>query len=106
GEASERGYTRMFVTDATDPRFFIKQFFAGMFITIVMTGLDQDMMQKNLSCRNLKDAQKNMFTFGFILIPVNFMFLFLGAVLWIYAGKYDVVLAQTSDDLFPTLALQ
>ena len=106
GEATTRGYTRMVITDVTDPRFFIKQFFAGMFITIVMTGLDQDMMQKNLSCRNLRDAQKNMFTFGFILIPVNFMFLFLGAVLWIYAGKYDVVLAQTSDDLFPTLALQ
>ncbi|MFW5725935.1 MAG: sodium:solute symporter, partial [Bacteroidota bacterium] len=74
--------------------------------TIVMTGLDQDMMQKNLSCRNLRDAQKNMFTFGFILIPVNLMFLFLGAVLWIYAGKYDIALTQTTDDLFPTIALQ
>lgn len=105
-EASSRGYTRMLVLDVTDPRFFLKQFFAGMFITIVMTGLDQDMMQKNLSCRNLKEAQKNMFTFGFILIPVNFIFLFLGAVLWIYAGEHNVVLAQTSDDLFPTLALQ
>ncbi len=106
GEASSRGYTKMFVTDYTDPRFFLKQFFAGMFITIVMTGLDQDMMQKNLSCRNLRDAQKNIFTFGFILIPVNLMFLFLGAVLWIYAGQFDIVLPQTSDDLFPTLALQ
>jgi len=106
GEASSRGYTRMMITDITDQRFFLKQFFAGMFITIVMTGLDQDMMQKNLSCRNLRDAQKNMFTFGFILIPVNFMFLFMGAVLWIYAGKFDVSLAQTSDDLFPTVALQ
>ncbi len=106
GEATSRGYTKMFVTDYTDPRFFLKQFFAGMFITIVMTGLDQDMMQKNLSCRNLRDAQKNIFTFGFILIPVNLMFLFLGAVLWIYAGQYDIVLPHTSDDLFPTLALQ
>jgi Na+/proline symporter len=105
-EASSKGYTRMMITDVTDQRFFLKQFFAGMFITIVMTGLDQDMMQKNLSCRNLRDAQKNMFSFGFILIPVNFMFLFLGAVLWIYAGKFDVSLAQTSDDLFPTVALQ
>lgn len=105
-EASSKGYTRMMITDFTDQRFFLKQFFAGMFITIVMTGLDQDMMQKNLSCRNLRDAQKNMFTFGFILIPVNFMFLFLGAVLWIYAGKFDVSLAQTTDDLFPTVALQ
>ncbi|TVQ12260.1 MAG: sodium:solute symporter [Bacteroidetes bacterium] len=106
GEASSRGYTKMFVTDYTDPRFFLKQFFAGMFITIVMTGLDQDMMQKNLSCRNLRDAQKNIFTFGFILIPVNLMFLFLGAVLWIYAGQFDIEFLQNSDDLFPTLALQ
>lgn len=106
GEASARGYTQMIITDVNDPRFFLKQFFAGMFITIVMTGLDQDMMQKNLSCRNLRDAQKNMFTFGFILIPVNLMFLFLGAVLWIYAGQHGVSLAQTSDDLFPTIALQ
>ncbi|MBW6480070.1 MAG: sodium:solute symporter [Bacteroidales bacterium] len=105
-EASSKGYTRMMITDINDQRFFLKQFFAGMFITIVMTGLDQDMMQKNLSCRNLRDAQKNMFSFGFILIPVNFIFLFLGAVLWLYAGKYDVSLAQTSDDLFPTIALQ
>ncbi len=105
-EASSRGYTRMMITDINDQRFFLKQFFAGMFITIVMTGLDQDMMQKNLSCRNLRDAQKNMFSFGFILIPVNFIFLFLGAVLWLYAGKFDVSLAQTSDDLFPTIALQ
>ena len=106
GDASAKGYTKMFITDYTDPRFFLKQFFAGMFITIVMTGLDQDMMQKNLSCRNLRDAQKNIFTFGFILIPVNLMFLFLGAVLWIYAGQFDIVLPQTSDDLFPTIALQ
>ncbi len=106
GEASSRGYTKMFITDHNHERFFLKQFFAGMFITIVMTGLDQDMMQKNLSCRNLRDAQKNIFTFGFILIPVNLMFLFLGAVLWIYAGQFDIMLPQTSDDLFPTLALQ
>lgn len=105
-EASARGYTRLLITDITDPRFFLKQFFAGMFITIVMTGLDQDMMQKNLSCRNLRDAQKNMFTFGFLLIPINLMFLFLGAVLWIYASIHGVELAQTSDDLFPTLALK
>jgi Na+/proline symporter len=105
-EASSRGYTKMLITDVNDPRFFLKQFFAGMFITIVMTGLDQDMMQKNLSCRNLRDAQKNMFTFGFILIPVNLMFLFLGAVLWLYAESHGVAIPQTSDNLFPTLALQ
>ncbi len=103
--ASSEGHTRMVITDVTDQRFYLKQFFSGMFITIVMTGLDQDMMQKNLSCRNLRDAQKNIFSFGFILIPVNFIFLFLGAVLWIYAGEYGVIPPQTTDDLFPTVAL-
>jgi Na+/proline symporter len=104
-EAGNRGFTKMFILDVNDPRFFLKQFFAGMFITIVMTGLDQDMMQKNLSCRNLRDAQKNMFSFGFILIPVNLIFLFLGAVLWIYAMNHGIEPAQTSDDLFPTVAI-
>ncbi|MBW6499134.1 MAG: sodium:solute symporter [Bacteroidales bacterium] len=104
--ARAEGFTRMLITDVNDPRFFLKQFFAGMFITIVMTGLDQDMMQKNLSCRNLRDAQKNVLTFGAILIPVNLMFLFLGAVLWLYADAHGISLVQTSDELFPTLALQ
>jgi Na+/proline symporter len=65
------------------------------------------MMQKNLSCRNLRDAQKNVLTFGAILIPVNLLFLFLGAVLWIYAGEVGFTLGadQTSDELFPTIAL-
>lgn len=106
--AKEKGYTKLFITDYTDPRFFLKQFFAGMFITIVMTGLDQDMMQKNLSCRNLKDAQKNVLTFGAILLPVNLLFLFLGASLWIYAANtgIDVGAFKTSDELFPTAAMQ
>lgn len=100
------GFTRMIVTDIDSPRFFLKQFFAGMFITIVMTGLDQDMMQKNLSCRNLGDARKNMLTFGTILIPVNLLFLVLGAVLWMYADTHGISMINTSDELFPTLALQ
>jgi len=100
------GFTRMLVTDVDDPRFFLKQFFAGMFITIVMTGLDQDMMQKNLSCRNLPDARKNVLTFGAILIPVNLLFLLLGAVLWLYADTNGISLLHTSDELFPTLAIQ
>lgn len=106
-EAGDRGFTRMFIFDHNDPRFFLKQFFAGMFITIVMTGLDQDMMQKNLSCRNLKEAQKNVLSFGFMLIPINLIFLFLGAVLWIYAGEVGFALGvdQTSDELFPSIAL-
>ena len=102
----DEGYTKMVITDINNPRFFLKQFLAGMFITIVMTGLDQDMMQKNLSCRNLRDAQKNVLTFGVILIPINLLFLFLGAVLWLYADINGVSLIQTSDELFPTLAFQ
>ncbi len=91
------------ITDIDSPRHFIKLFLSGMFITIVMTGLDQDMMQKNLSCHNLIDAQKNMTTLSFILIPVNLIFLFLGAVLVIYAAQVGMALPASSDDLFPTV---
>ncbi len=104
--AGDRGYLRLFVWELNDPRFFLKQFMAGMFITIVMTGLDQDMMQKNLSCRNLSDARKNVLTLGTVLIPVNILFLFLGAVLWIYATEVGIGLTHTSDELFPSAALQ
>ena len=97
--------SRMFFTDWHHPRFFIKQFFSGMFITIVMTGLDQEMMQKNLSCRNIKEAQKNMFTFSGILVFVNFLFLFLGALLLIYMKTKGVVITS-SDDIFPTIAIR
>jgi solute:Na+ symporter, SSS family len=96
--------SRMFITDWHNERFFLKQFFSGMFITISMTGLDQEMMQKNLSCRNLREAQKNMFTFSGILIFVNFLFLVLGAFLLFYSRHRNVTVAM-SDDLFPTIAL-
>ena len=76
--------SNMIITDWHNERFFLKQFVSGMFICIVMTGLDQEMMQKNLSCRNLKEAQKNMFTFSGILMIVNLLFLYLGALLLIY----------------------
>jgi solute:Na+ symporter, SSS family len=99
------GFTKMFITDWHHPRFFLKQFFSGMFITIVMTGLDQEMMQKNLSCKNLRDAQKNMFTFSFILIFVNLLFLFLGAILVIYANTKGVVTSST-DEIFPAIAIR
>jgi Na+/proline symporter len=95
--------SKMFITDWHNERFFLKQFFSGMFITISMTGLDQEMMQKNLSCRNLREAQKNMFTFSGILVFVNFLFLVLGAFLLIYAQNKNVTVAM-SDDLFPTIA--
>jgi len=85
---------------------FFKMFFSGAFITIVMTGLDQDMMQKNLSCRSLADAQKNMIWFSLVLVFVNFLFMCLGALLYIYAEKKGIALPQKSDELFPMLALQ
>jgi solute:Na+ symporter, SSS family len=97
--------SRMFITDWHHPRFFLKQFFSGMFITIVMTGLDQEMMQKNLSCRNIGDAQKNMFTFSGILVFVNLLFLFLGALLLIYVQSRGIAVKAT-DDIFPTVALR
>jgi len=104
-KAMDKGFTRMFNTDWSDRRFFIKQFFSGMFITIVMTGLDQEMMQKNLSCRNLKDAQKNMFTFSGVLVMVNFIFMFLGATLFMFAEFKGIRLPLRSDDLFPMIAI-
>lgn len=101
----ESDISRMFITDWHHERFFLKQFFSGMFITIVMTGLDQEMMQKNLSCKNIKEAQKNMFTFSGILVFVNLLFLFLGALLLIYIRGKGVEITN-SDDIFPTVALR
>lgn len=80
---------------------FVKQFFSGIFITIVMTGLDQDMMQKNLSCKSLKDAQKNMYTYGFAFTPVNFLFLSLGVLLLSLAAQKDIALPALNDDILP-----
>jgi solute:Na+ symporter, SSS family len=98
-------YTLIVNTDWNDRRFFLKQLFSGMFITIVMTGLDQEMMQKNLSCRSLRDAQKNMFTFSGVLVFVNFIFLFLGATLFIFADFKGISLPARSDEIFPMIAL-
>lgn len=80
---------------------FVKQFFSGIFITIVMTGLDQDMMQKNLSCKSLKDAQKNMYTYGFAFTPVNFLFLALGVLLLSLAAQKNIALPALNDDILP-----
>ncbi len=103
-EISDSDMSRMFITDWHHERHFLKQFFSGMFITITMTGLDQEMMQKNLSCRDIKSAQKNMFTFSGILVFVNFMFLVLGAFLLLYSQAKGVSVAL-SDELFPEIAL-
>lgn len=95
----------LFWDDWKGGQFFVKQFLSGMFITIVMTGMDQDMMQKNLTCRSLKDAQKNMLTLGTVLIPVNFLFLALGAFLLHYAQASDQVIEVNPDQLFSAVAL-
>jgi Na+/proline symporter len=100
----ESSSSKIFITDWHHERFFLKQFLSGMFITIVMTGLDQEMMQKNLSCKNIKEAQKNMFTFSGIIFFVNFLFLFLGAILLIFIKTKGVNVAST-DDIFPTVAI-
>ena len=91
-----------FFEDYKSSDFFFKQFISGMFIAIVMTGLDQDMMQKNLTCRTLKDAQKNIFWFTLVLTVVNFLFLFLGLLLTDYAELMGIT--EIRDDLFPAVA--
>jgi Na+/proline symporter len=90
----------------SDPNNFFKQFLGGAFLTIVMTGLDQDMMQKNLTCRSLPDAKKNMFVFSGVLFVVKLMFVALGALLYIYAAHISMQIPMRSDALYPTLALE
>ena len=91
-----------FFEDVNAGNYFWKQFLAGAFIAVVMTGLDQDMMQKNLTCRNLKDAQKNMFWFTIVLVIVNFFFLALGVLLTDYAQQNGI--DAHKDQLFPIIA--
>jgi Na+/proline symporter len=84
--------------------FFVKQFLSGVFIAIVMTGLDQDLMQKNLSCRNLRDAQKNMYWYSSLLVLVNLLFLSLGLLLLLFIENRGIALPENSDDIFPMIA--
>jgi Na+/proline symporter len=104
-------YSSIFKTDSILARdHFLKSFFGGMFVTICMTGLDQDMMQKNLTCKSLKDAQKNMLWFSVVLTLVTFLFLLLGALLFIYAERFGIALPlmdgqPKTDLLFPEIAL-
>ena len=104
---SESDYSRIFVFDdwASKQNFF-KQFLSGIFITIVMTGLDQDMMQKNLSCRNLREAQKNMYAYGISFVPVNLLFLSLGTLLLIFASQSGLALPEKSDEILPFFAAE
>jgi Na+/proline symporter len=99
-------YSGMIITDWNAKNHFLKHFFGGMFIAIAMTGLDQEMMQKNISVKTLKDAQKNMFTFSFILVFINFLFLSLGILLYNYSAAQGIPIPEKTDDLFPVIALE
>ena len=101
---SDKGYTKIINTNINSGGFFLKQIIGGAFITIGMTGLDQEMMQKNISVKNLKDSQKNMITFSIIMVLVNFLFLLLGGLLYLFASTNNI--AVKGDDLFPTVALK
>jgi len=105
-EAGSRGMLVMFNTDWRSDGFFLKQVLSGMFITIAMTGLDQEMMQKNISVRTLGDARKNMRAFSIILFGVNVLFLLLGTLLYLHADHLGLPLPAKSDDLFPMMALE
>lgn len=103
---SEMSKTFFFSDGWGDPNNFFKQFLSGALLTVVMTGLDQDMMQKNISCPNIRDAQKNMGTFTIILFFANLAFLFLGALLYLYAAEKGIDTSGRADFLFPTIALE
>jgi Na+/proline symporter len=109
---SESGYGKLFFTENWQLKsFFPKQFLGGMFIAVAMTGLDQEMMQKNISCKTLGEAQKNVLTFSAVMLIVNVLFLILGALLYIYAKESSIPLITDasgkviSDHVFPTIAL-
>jgi len=100
-------HSKIFVFDDWHSRQnFFKQFISGAFVTIAMTGVDQEMMQKTLSCKNLREAQKNVCTSGLIFIPVNFLFLSLGILLLNYASVYQIALPEMGDDILPMLVSQ
>ena len=99
----DKGYTQIFNPDIKSGSFALKHIVGGMFIAIAMTGLDQEMMQKNISVKTLKDSQTNMMTFTAVLMAVNFLFLVLGGILYVYAAEANIQVPP--DDLFPTIAL-
>ena len=100
----EKGYSKIFFSDPMSKLFFVKQILAGIFITITMTGMDQEMMQKTISVKRLGDSQKNIITLSIIMVGVLLLFLFLGALLHLYATQQGV--AATGDKLFPEIALR
>ena len=100
----EKGYSKIFFTDPNSKLFFVKQILAGAFITVTMTGMDQEMMQKNISVKTLKDSQKNVISMSIVLMVVILIFLFLGGLLYLYATQLN--LDVTGDKLVPAIALQ
>ncbi len=103
-QLSDKGYSKIFFSDPGSKFFFAKQIIAGAFITITMTGMDQEMMQKNISVKTLKDSQKNMITIGITMLLVILLFLFLGGLLYLYADQFGV--GATGDKVFPEIALR
>ena len=103
---SDHGYSQIFNTDWHSPSFFLKQILSGAFITVAMTGLDQEMMQKNISCKSLPDAQKNMVVFSITLVLVNLLFLILGGSLYLYLTANNIPMPAKPDAVFPTIAMQ
>ncbi|MBL0310188.1 MAG: sodium:solute symporter [Bacteroidetes bacterium] len=101
----DKDYTEMFSFDWKSKSFFLKQIIGGAFITIAMTGLDQEMMQKNISIRTLGEAQKNMYSFSAVLFLVNILFLILGGALYVFASAKNISLPAQTDDIFPIVAL-
>lgn len=106
-EIADSPFSKMIIWDDwQSANHVVKQFISGIFITIVMTGLDQDMMQKNLTCKSLNDAQKNVKWYGFGFVPANLLFLSLGALLLIFAQNSGITLPERSDNIYPYLATE
>lgn len=101
---SKYGQVFFFDNFLSDPNHFVKQFVSGALVAIAMTGLDQDLMQKNLACKNIREAQKNMLVFSFYLVVINFLFLILGALLYLYAGSIGLEIPARADQLYPKIA--
>lgn len=106
GTVADSAWSKTFFWDPKPVSFFWKQFLAGVFIAVAMTGLDQNMMQKSLSCKRLWDAQKNIYSYSVVMFIVNFFFLCLGVLLYTYAERMNLAIPGASDNLFPTLALE
>lgn len=104
---SEKGINKVFFFENGwgDARYFFKMFIGGILITLTMTGLDQDMMQKNLTCKNIGEAKKNMYTFSLILLVANLIFLTLGGLLYLFAQQKGIDIPATTDHLYPTISL-